>query len=39
MTERDPVISTMRTVRFHEYGEPADVRPESLTRLREATNR
>src|SRR5579862_833386 len=25
MTERDPVTSTMRTVRFHEDGEPADV--------------
>jgi NADPH:quinone reductase-like Zn-dependent oxidoreductase len=25
MTERDPATSTMRTVRFHEYGEPADV--------------
>jgi NADPH:quinone reductase-like Zn-dependent oxidoreductase len=25
MTERDPAASTMRTVRFHEYGEPADV--------------
>ena len=25
MTERDAAISTMRTVRFHEYGEPADV--------------
>ena len=25
MTERDPASSTMRTVRFHEYGEPADV--------------
>ncbi len=25
MTERDPATSTMRTVRFHEYGEPGDV--------------
>ena len=25
MTEHDPGTATMRTVRFHEYGEPADV--------------
>jgi NADPH:quinone reductase-like Zn-dependent oxidoreductase len=25
MTEHDPATSTIRTVRFHEYGEPADV--------------
>jgi len=25
MTEHDPATSTMRTVRFHEYGEPGDV--------------
>jgi NADPH:quinone reductase-like Zn-dependent oxidoreductase len=25
MTEHDPTTSTMRTVRFHEYGEPGDV--------------
>jgi NADPH:quinone reductase-like Zn-dependent oxidoreductase len=25
MTEHDPAGSTLRTVRFHEYGEPADV--------------
>ncbi|WP_328609875.1 NADP-dependent oxidoreductase [Amycolatopsis sp. NBC_00345] len=25
MTEHAPAISTMRTLRFHEYGEPADV--------------
>jgi NADPH:quinone reductase-like Zn-dependent oxidoreductase len=25
MTEHDPPTSTMRTVRFHEYGEPGDV--------------
>jgi NADPH:quinone reductase-like Zn-dependent oxidoreductase len=25
MTEHDPADSTMRTVRFHEYGEPGDV--------------
>jgi NADPH:quinone reductase-like Zn-dependent oxidoreductase len=25
MTHRDPATSTMRTVRFHEHGEPADV--------------
>src|ERR1700753_2815759 len=25
MTERDPATSTMRTIRFHEYGEPGDI--------------